>query len=219
MTTTAYSAATALALPAIAAASVNDPDDVVKVMAFHHLYEVPIKPFGNQDRHFRHMDNERVALRLSLHIEEFKELLLKGFGITVDMRLLVADVVHNDLKEALDFAEFRAGGPGYNRNGVEVMDALGDLRYVDVGMAIEMGYDPRPVMAEIHAGNMTKLGADGNPVINGVTVGYRQRRVEGTTDDILETEPHFDPTARVGKVLKGPNYVEPNIPAALGWEN
>ena len=220
--TTAFSAACALALPPIAAQSVHDPDPVVKVMAFHHLYDVPIQPFGNPDPTFSHMDNERVALRLSLHIEEFKELLEKGFGIIVDMTFHITgdnpangDWRTKDIKAALD----NASGRGIQRNGKEVMDALGDLNYVDTGMAIEMGYDPRPVLAEIHAGNMTKLGADGKPIINGVTVGYRQQRINGRTDDILETEPCFDSTARHGKVLKGPNYVEPNIPAALGWED
>lgn len=197
--TTAFSAACALALPPIAAQSVRDPDDVVKVMAFHHLYDVPIQPFGNPDPTFSHMDNERVALRLSLHIEEFKELLEKGFGITVDMTFAVEGIEgivlrSADIKRALDAAT----EAGIQRNGKEVMDALGDLKYVDTGMAIEMGYDPRPVMAEIHAGNMTKLGEDGKPIIN---------------------DGKLDPTARVGKVLKGPNYVEPNISAALGWEN
>lgn len=219
--TTAFSAACALALPPIAAESVHNPDPVVKVMAFHHLYDVPIQPFGNPDPTFSHMDNERVALRLSLHIEEFTELLAKGFGIDVEMRFLVPNhagetmaYVGPDVKTALDAAEKM----GFRRNGKEVMDALGDMNYVDIGMAIEMGYDPRPVLGEIHAGNMTKLGEDGKPIINGVTVGYRQQRINGTTDDILETEPYFDSTARHGKVLKGPNYVEPNIAAALGWE-
>lgn len=194
--TTAFSTACALTLPPIAAQSVHDPDPVVKVMAFHHLYEVPIHPFGNPDQTFSHMDNERVALRLSLHIEEFKELLKKGFGVEVDMLFYAEGDARptTDIKEALDQATER----GIPRNGKEVMDALGDMNYVDTGMAIEMGYDPRPVMAEIHAGNMTKLGEDGKPVIN---------------------DGKLDPTARVGKVLKGPNYVEPNIPAALGWEN
>lgn len=218
----AIEVAPTLDLPPIAAQSLRDPDPVVKVLAFHHLYDVPIQPFGNPDPTFSHMDNERVALRLSLHIEEFKELLKKGFGVEVDMLFYAEGDAKptTDIKEALDQATER----GIPRNGKEVMDALGDMNYVDTGMAIEMGYDPRPVMAEIHAGNMTKLGEDGKPIINGVTPGYR----DGTCGVInsenfhrhrFSPEPGFDSTARVGKVLKGPNYVEPNIPAALGWED
>lgn len=208
---TAMSAATALTtLPAIAQGSLYTQDAPAKVLAFHHLYEVPKQPFGNLDRRFTHMDNERVALRLSLHIEEFKELLFKGFGITVDMTFRVdgesVATGSTDIKSALDAADAVAGGFAQCRNGKEVMDALGDINYVDTGFCVEMGYDPRPVLDEIHAGNCTKLGEDGKPIINGVTVGYR------------EGEAGFDATARHGKVLKGPNYVEPNIPAALGWE-
>lgn len=211
---TALQAATSLTtLPAIAAGSLYSQDATAKVLAFHHLYDVPRQPFGNADRRFLHMDNERVALRLSLHIEEFKELLEKGFGIKCDMTFIVefpetgkSHLATQDIKRALDVSDGVAGGFGMARNGKEVMDALGDLNYVDTGMAIEMGYDPRPVLDEIHAGNMTKLGEDGKPIINGITPGYRQG------------EAGFDSTARLGKVLKGPNYVEPNIPAALGWE-
>lgn len=210
---TAMAAATALTtLPAIAQRSLHDQDPSAKVLAFHHLYDVPLQPFGNLDRQFLHMDNERVALRLSLHIEEFKELLQKGFGVGVEMTFTVTSRATeetartSDIKTALDMSDNEAGGPGMARDGKEVMDALGDLNYVDTGFSIEMGYDPRPVLDEIHAGNMTKLGADGKPIINGVTPGYQ------------EGEAGYDFTARYGKVLKGPNYVEPNIPAALGWE-
>lgn len=206
---TALEAATAIrTLPAIATSSLYSQDPVMKVLAFHHLYDVPMKAFGNEDQQFSHMDNERVALRLSLHIEEFKELLEKGFGIICDMSFRVpgesVPTGSPDIKSALDAATEM----GIPRNGKEVMDALGDLNYVDTGMAIEMGYDPRPVLDEIHAGNMTKLGEDGKPIINGVTEGYLEHGVNT----------RFDPTARHGKVLKGPNYTEPNIPAALGWE-
>lgn len=226
----AIEVAPTLDLPPIAAQSLRDPDPVVKVLAFHHLYGMPIQPFGNPDPTFSHMDNERVAFRLSLHIEEFKELLEKGFGIVCEMKFAIpfpvegnpspSVVVTEDIRTALDMAE-RVGIP---RNGKEVMDALGDLNYVDTGMAIEMGYDPRPVMAEIHASNMTKLGEDGKPIINGVTVGYRDGtsglvNAENFYQHRFEPEPGFDETARVGKVLKGPNYVEPNIAAALGWED
>ena len=211
---TAMAAATALTtLPAIAQASIYSQDPSAKVLAFHHVYDVPMGGFGNTDRQFTHMDNERVAFRLSLHIEEFKELLEKGFGIKCDMTFYVqsdrpsrGDWRTSDIKDALDQSDAVAGGFAKCRNGKEVMDALGDVNYVDTGFAIEMGYDPRPVLDEIHAGNLTKLGEDGKPIINGVTVGYR------------DGEAGFDPTARSGKVLKGPNYVEPNIPAALGWE-
>lgn len=74
-----------------------------------------------------------------------------------------------------------------NRDIVEMSDALGDIIYVAIGMALELGINLNSVFSEIHASNMTKLAEDGTVV----------RREDG-------------------KVLKGPNYVKPNIRAALG---
>lgn len=77
-------------------------------------------------------------------------------------------------------------GPTFETDLVGVADALGDLEYVVNGAAIEYGIDLPEVVAEIHRSNMTKLGDDGNPI-------YRED----------------------GKVLKGPNYEEPNIAKVL----
>lgn len=74
-----------------------------------------------------------------------------------------------------------------NTDVVEVADALGDLIYVICGFAIEAGISLDNVVDEIHASNLTKLGADGIPMVR---------------DD--------------GKILKGPNYVKPDIAAVLG---
>lgn len=74
------------------------------------------------------------------------------------------------------------------RDEIEMADALGDIIYVVVGFALEMGLDLNEVIAEIQASNMTKLGADGQVV----------RREDG-------------------KVLKGPNYRPPNIASVLRY--
>lgn len=161
-------------------------DHMAQLIAFHELYGVPRKGLGSQDPEFRHMDDARVGLRLGLIVEEFKELLLDGFGIKTSMAFYrdsdnpdSGDWRTNDIALAM-----RTISP--LRNGVEIADALGDLVYVIYGFALEMGYDLRAVIKEIHASNMTKLGEDGKPI-------YRED----------------------GKVLKGPNYVKPNIPAVL----
>lgn len=67
---------------------------------------------------------------------------------------------------------------------VEVADALGDMLYILCGTILEHGlqYKIEEVFEEIQRSNMSKLGADGNPI-------YRED----------------------GKVLKGPNYFKPNI--------
>lgn len=69
---------------------------------------------------------------------------------------------------------------------IGIADALADIVYVAYGTAHVYGIDLDAVLAEVHASNMTKLGADGRPV----------RR-----DD--------------GKVLKGPDYRPPDVTAVL----
>lgn len=173
-------------------------DHMNQVIGFHHQYNNPMHPLGSQDRQFEHMTDERVALRLGLIMEEFKELLEDGFGVKTEITFLVPktltgpeSIIHRPFNED----SFKDGNVmkaareiGIDRSGADVADALGDLIYVIYGMALEIGYDLRKVVAEIHASNMTKLGRDGRPVLR--------------SD---------------GKVLKGPDYVKPNIPAALGW--
>ncbi len=45
-----------------------------------------------------------------------------------------------------------------DRDVVEVADALADLLYVVYGTAVSFGIDVRPVFAEVHRSNMTKVG-------------------------------------------------------------
>ena len=69
---------------------------------------------------------------------------------------------------------------------VEVADALTDLLYVVYGAGLAYGIDLDDCFREVHASNMSKLGEDGKPI-------YRED----------------------GKVLKGPNYWEPNLHEVL----
>ena len=75
-----------------------------------------------------------------------------------------------------------------NNDMVEVADALGDMIYILCGTIIEHGMQHKieAVFEEIQRSNMSKLGADGQPI-------YRED----------------------GKVLKGPNYFKPNIQEIL----
>ena len=75
-----------------------------------------------------------------------------------------------------------------NNDIVEVADALGDMLYILCGTIIEHGMQHKieEVFDEIQRSNMSKLGADGQPI-------YRED----------------------GKVLKGPNYFKPNIKSIL----
>ena len=76
------------------------------------------------------------------------------------------------------------------RDVIEAADALADLVYVVYGMAIESGMDLDSVLAEVQASNLSKLMPDGS-------VKLRED----------------------GKVLKGPNFFQPNIARGLGLES
>lgn len=191
--TTAYSALPPMEnLPPLAQDSLKPgADHMMQVVGFHATYDVPMCNLGSQDPEFTHMDDERVSLRLGLITEEIAELFEKGFGIVMQTDYVVERhgtpvAKFNESAMKKGFALKKARDVGRYRNGVEVADALGDLVYVIYGFALEMGYDLRDVIREIHASNLTKLGEDGHPILR---------------DD--------------GKVLKGPNYMPPNIPAVL----
>lgn len=76
------------------------------------------------------------------------------------------------------------------RDVIEAADALADLVYVVYGMAIESGMNLDSVLAEVQASNLSKLMPDGS-------VKLRED----------------------GKVLKGPNFFQPNIARGLGLES
>ena len=69
---------------------------------------------------------------------------------------------------------------------VEIADALTDILYVTYGAGHAFGIDLDKCFKEVQRSNMSKLGKDGKPI-------YR--------DD--------------GKVMKGPNYSEPNLKKVL----
>ena len=69
-----------------------------------------------------------------------------------------------------------------NKSMLEIADALTDILYVVYGAGHAFGLDLDDCFHEVHRSNMTKLGEDGRPM-------YR--------DD--------------GKVMKGPNYEEPDL--------
>jgi predicted HAD superfamily Cof-like phosphohydrolase len=75
---------------------------------------------------------------------------------------------------------------------VATVDALGDMQYVISGTYLSVGVDDEPITDEIHASNLTKLGADGKPV--------------------------YLPGNKVGK---GPSFRRPDLRAVLarqGWQ-
>ena len=68
------------------------------------------------------------------------------------------------------------------RNLKEIADALTDVLYVTYGAGHAYGINLDKCFAEVQRSNMSKLGQDGKPIYN-----------------------------EKGKVMKGPNYFEPNL--------
>lgn len=75
----------------------------------------------------------------------------------------------------------------HDKDMIGVADALTDLLYVVYGAGHAFGIDLDVCFNEVHSSNMSKLGEDGTPI-------YRED----------------------GKVLKGPNFFEPNLEYVLG---
>ena len=72
----------------------------------------------------------------------------------------------------------------------EVADALTDILYVTYGAGHAFGIDLDKCFEEVQNSNMSKLGSDGKPIYN-----------------------------ESGKVMKGPNYFEPNLTQYLNTKN
>ena len=68
------------------------------------------------------------------------------------------------------------------RNLVEIADSLTDILYVTYGAGCAYGIDLDKCFKEVQRANMSKLGVDGKPIYN-----------------------------EKGKVMKVPNYSEPNL--------
>ena len=68
------------------------------------------------------------------------------------------------------------------KNLKEVADALTDILYVTYGAGHAFGIDLDKCFNEVQQSNMSKLGEDGKPIYN-----------------------------EHGKVMKGPNYFQPNL--------
>jgi len=111
-----------------------------------------------------------------------------GIGYATEMKadlgenklLLRFNLMKEETEEYLEAAR--------NKDIVEVADALGDMLYILCGTIIEHGLQHKieAVFDEIQRSNMSKLGADGQPV-------YRED----------------------GKVMKGPGYFKPDFSKIL----
>lgn len=112
------------------------------------------------------------------------------FGCSVDdreasviaSRLSLIREEYKELKDELDGAVLSLK-LGYRvANLHKIAKEMSDLLYVVYGTAVALGIDVTESFVRVHHSNMSKLGVDGKPIFR---------------DD--------------GKVLKGPNYYEPDM--------
>ena len=75
------------------------------------------------------------------------------------------------------------------KNLKEIADALTDILYVTYGAGYAYGINLDKCFKEVQRANMSKLGKDGKPIFN-----------------------------EKGKVMKGPNYLEPNLKQFVEWK-
>jgi len=112
---------------------------------------------------------------------------MKAFGQEVKVDARIPEENIQTLRYELIREELEELLEGQNkRNLIEIADALTDLLYVVYGAGHSYGIDLDACFKEVQRSNMSKLGSDGNPI-------YRQD----------------------GKVMKGPNFSEPNLGSIL----
>lgn len=125
------------------------------------------QPVGHRARA---LPDDRVAVRVELIREEFIDELIPALGYVMKDDGTLEKRGESDM--------------------VETVDAAIDILYVTFGLLVEMGVDASVIFDEVQRSNMSKLGADGKPIIAG----------PNDPDGIFE-----------GRVKKGPNYFKPHI--------
>ncbi len=117
----------------------------------------------------------------------------RAFGHTVDepnppieLAFLRARLISEEADEAVASIRNWMFERSFDRDTIDakknVAKELADLLYVVFGAAVTFGIPIQEVFNRVHTSNMSKLGEDGKPI-------YRED----------------------GKVLKGPNYKEPDL--------
>lgn len=126
------------------------------------------------------MSTDRSAAQM---VREFHETFRLPIG---DVPALVTDSLHRQRHQLLLAEVTEVYNAMLQHDLPGIAQELADCVYVIYGTALVYGIDLDAVLAEVHAANMTKLGADGQPIVNDA-----------------------------GKVLKGPNYRKPDVAGVL----
>ena len=110
-------------------------------------------------------------------------LFMKTFGQEVKNRPSLSSEKINNLRISLIEEELKEFKDALiNKDIKEVADALTDILYVTYGAGHAFGINLDDCFSEVQRSNMSKLGNDGKPIYN-----------------------------EYGKVMKGPNYFEPDL--------
>ena len=114
--------------------------------------------------------------------QEFRKSFRLPAGLTSDSLKLQQTLIDEEHLEVAHAYMDLTWDLGNKELRAHLLKELADLVYVCNQMAAAFGWDLQVAHNRVHASNMSKLGEDGNPI-------YRED----------------------GKILKGPNYFEPNL--------
>lgn len=156
------------------------------VREFYEAFGEPIPEEGPASLDPSVIPEARVHLKMKLIAEEFIELVEAVYG----------NAAGAVLTEAWKEAEKLDDG---TRDVVGAADALGDLQVVENGFAIEARIPTDAVLAEVHLSNLSKLDENGEPI-----------RSDGVTPAVFDGQ-----VKPFGKLLKGPNFFEPDLEAIM----
>ena len=111
------------------------------------------------------------------------KLFMKNFGQEIKYKPSFPSEKITRLRYSLIKEELEELKEAINKNNLkEIADALTDILYVTYGAGHAFGINLDKCFTEVQSSNMSKLGNDGKPIYN-----------------------------ENGKVMKGPNYFEPNL--------
>ncbi len=173
----------------ILASTTTDP--AMAVRTWHMLFHVPNRLPGAELGEDANAEAEQA---IKIILSELTELLTAlGYQFSYDLR------------KTEQFSD---------KNSVEILDGICDLLFTTYGLGDRLGMPVSMGFREVCVSNGTKAGPDGEPILNGITPGYRAGD-PNLVDWPRENEAGYQPNDPIGKVLKGPNYEPPRLAAIL----
>lgn len=139
-----------------------------------------------------HASRERESSLMQRQVRAFHRAMKQPVGLwprplpaeRVPVRIeLIREEFEDELIPALEHGDM-----------VETVDACVDILYVTLGLLVEMGVNVSAAFNEVQDSNMSKLGADGMPII----------AQENDPDGVFP-----------GRVKKGPDYFRPDLRMVL----